>query len=108
LICCKIYISESRNKSALDKIDEAARRDPENVVVLSKFGDHIYNRVRYTLISYISTSKWIYSNQGNISKLSHEVSSPIKDVLKRMVDAAFDTLSLESHEGAHPSKDWHS
>ncbi|KAG2622243.1 uncharacterized protein LOC120666985 [Panicum virgatum] len=36
LICCKIYISESRNKSALDEIDKAARKDPENVVVLIK------------------------------------------------------------------------
>lgn len=104
LICCKIYISESRNKSALDKIDEAARTDPENVVVLSKFGDFIYNRVRYTLISYISESKWCHhpSEGNNISKLNHSVSSPITNVLKKMVDAALDTLSLESHQGAHP------
>ncbi|CAL4998788.1 unnamed protein product [Urochloa decumbens] len=102
LICCKIYISESRNKSALDKIDEAARTDPENVVVLSKFGDHFYNRVRYTLVSYISKSQWTYSNEGNISKLTLEVSSPIRAVLSRMVNAAL-TLSLESHKGTHPT-----
>ncbi|KAG2622240.1 formimidoyltransferase-cyclodeaminase-like [Panicum virgatum] len=103
LICCKIYISESRNKSALDEIDKAARNDPENVVVLSKFGDHIYNRVRYTLVSYISTSEWIYSNEGDISKLTLNVSSPIKGVLLEMVKAAISsTLSLDSHQGEHP------
>jgi len=103
LICCKIYISESRNKSALDEIDKAARKDPENVVVLSKFGDHIYNRVRYTLVSYISTSERNYSNEGNISKLTLNVSSPIKGVLLEMVKAAISsTLSLDSHQGEHP------
>ncbi|KAJ0111682.1 hypothetical protein Patl1_02184 [Pistacia atlantica] len=48
----KLYISESRNLSALDSIEQTARRDTETVIV-NKFEDRAYNRVRYTLVSYV-------------------------------------------------------
>ncbi|OEL20789.1 hypothetical protein BAE44_0018194 [Dichanthelium oligosanthes] len=90
-ICCKLYISESRNPTAIDAIDLAANTDPQ-VVVLSKFEDCLYNRVRYTLVSYIiddsSTAEVIYS--------------PIRNVLLAMMEAAFSAINLKLHSGAHP------
>ncbi|TKV92727.1 hypothetical protein SEVIR_9G178900v4 [Setaria viridis] len=89
-ICCKLYISESRNPTAIDAIDLAAKTDPQ-VAVLSKFEDCLYNRVRYTLVSYIiddSSAEVIYS--------------PIRKVLLAMTEAAFSAINLELHSGAHP------
>ncbi|RCV42006.1 hypothetical protein SETIT_9G180100v2 [Setaria italica] len=89
-ICCKLYISESRNPTAIDAIDLAAKTDPQ-VAVLSKFEDCLYNRVRYTLVSYIiddSSTEVIYS--------------PIRKVLLAMMEAAFSAINLELHSGAHP------
>ncbi|WVZ59727.1 hypothetical protein U9M48_009834 [Paspalum notatum var. saurae] len=90
-ICCKLYISESRNAVAIDTIDQAARSDPQ-VAMLSKFEDRLYNRVRCTLVSYIingsSTAELIYS--------------PVRKVLLAMMEAAFSTINLELHSGAHP------
>lgn len=79
LICCKLYISERLNISgrcnndtkAIDTIDEAARSDPNKVVVLSMFEDCIYNRVRYTLVSCISkSSKAHYIISGDNKSVS--------------------------------------
>ncbi|GJM95783.1 hypothetical protein PR202_ga12561 [Eleusine coracana subsp. coracana] len=91
-ICCKLYISESRNAMAIDAIDRAARIDPQ-VVVITKFEDCIYNRVRYTLVSYIDNDS---STGGEV------VYSPIRKVLLRMMEAAFSTIELKSHTGTHP------
>ncbi|TVU46326.1 hypothetical protein EJB05_05852 [Eragrostis curvula] len=90
-ICCKLYISESRNAMAIDAIDSAARTDPQ-VVVLTKFEDCIYNRVRYTLVSYID----------NDSSTDEVIYSPIRKVLLRMMEAAFSNIKLKSHSGTHP------
>ncbi|PSS16294.1 Formimidoyltetrahydrofolate cyclodeaminase [Actinidia chinensis var. chinensis] len=90
LLCCKLYISESRNKTALDSIEQAAKLDPETVVV-NKFEDRAYNRVRYTLVSYIahdSTGCPIYS--------------PLHQTVLAMVEAAYAAINLELHCGAHP------
>ncbi|KAL6599578.1 hypothetical protein ACP70R_045715 [Stipagrostis hirtigluma subsp. patula] len=90
-IGCKLYISESRNTMAIDAIDRAARSNPQ-VAVISKFEDCLYNRVRYTLVSYII----------NDSSTGEVIYSPIMKVLLTMMEAAFSTINLELHSGAHP------
>lgn len=50
LACCKMYISESRNKVALESIDKGPKLCPE-APIINKFEDLTYNRVVYTLVS---------------------------------------------------------
>lgn len=103
LICCKLYISETRNSTVIEAIDDAARSDPNNVVVLSKFGDSIYNRVRYTLVSYISESSKTRNITDDTETTINKVISPIREVLLKMVETAFDKIeNLEGHSGTHP------
>ncbi|KAK4420483.1 hypothetical protein Salat_1998700 [Sesamum alatum] len=90
LLCCKVYISESRNKEALDSIERAAWHEPETVIV-NKFMDHYYNRVGYTLVSYVahdSTGCPIYT--------------PLQQSVVAMARVAYEAINLESHCGAHP------
>ncbi|XP_019054699.1 PREDICTED: formimidoyltransferase-cyclodeaminase-like isoform X2 [Nelumbo nucifera] len=90
LLCCKLYISETRNNSALESIERAARLNPETVIV-NKFQDGVYNRVRFTLVSYVahdSTGSPIYS--------------PLQQTVLAMVGAAYEAINLELHSGAHP------
>ena len=90
LLCCKIFISESRNRGALDAIEQAARLNRETVIV-NKFEDRAYNRVRYTLVSYVVqdiTRSAIYS--------------PLHQAVLAMVEAAFGAINLELHSGTHP------
>ncbi|GAB4825008.1 hypothetical protein Ancab_007881 [Ancistrocladus abbreviatus] len=90
LLCCKLYISESRNHAALDSIERAAGLDPETAIV-NKFEDRAYNRVRYTLVSYVahdSTGSPIYS--------------PLQQTVIAMAEAAYQAINLELHSGAHP------
>ncbi|KAE8055567.1 hypothetical protein FH972_012397 [Carpinus fangiana] len=54
LACCKVYISETRNRAALETIEGAAKPFPEAAIVNSyKFEDRLtsYNRVGDTLVS---------------------------------------------------------
>lgn len=90
LLCCKLYISESRNHTALDSIERAARLDGETVIV-NKFQDRAYNRIGYTLVSYI-----VHDSTGNI------IYSPLQQTLLSMVEAAYEAINLELHHGAHP------
>lgn len=90
LLCCKVFISESRNRSALDAIERAARRDPESVIV-NKFEDRAYNRVRYTVVSYV-----VHDCTGTA------VYSPLQQTVVAMAEAAFEAINLETHSGAHP------
>ncbi|CAL1406686.1 unnamed protein product [Linum trigynum] len=91
LLCCKLFISESRNSAILDAIETAARRDPETVIV-NKFPDRAYNRIRYTLVSYVvaldSTGTAIYS--------------PLRQTVVAMAEAAYAAINLEQHSGTHP------
>ncbi|XP_075660361.1 formiminotransferase cyclodeaminase-like protein isoform X2 [Castanea sativa] len=90
LLCCKLFISESRNHAALDAIEQAARLNSETVIV-NKFEDRAYNRVRYTLVSYVVqdiTGSAIYS--------------PLQQAVLAMVEAAFGAINLELHSGTHP------
>ncbi|XP_020540073.1 glutamate formimidoyltransferase isoform X2 [Jatropha curcas] len=90
LVCCKLFISESRNRTALEQIERAARLHPETVMV-NKFEDSDYNRIRYDLVSYVvldSTGSAIYS--------------PLQQTVLAMVEAAYEAINLESHIGAHP------
>lgn len=90
LLCCKLYISESRNKEALESIECAAKRDPETVIV-NKFEDRDYNRVRYTLVSYVA-----HDTTGC------PIFSPLQQTVLAMAAAAYDAINLEHHSGAHP------
>ncbi|KAL6143771.1 hypothetical protein ACLB2K_054466 [Fragaria x ananassa] len=86
--CCKVYISESRNRFALESIERAAKRFSEAPIV-NKFEDETYNRVGYTLVS----------------KLAPKPSGdpcPLRMAVLAMVKAAFETIDLESHCGSHP------
>lgn len=91
VICCKLYISESQNAMVVDAISRIGQKDPE-VVLLSKFEDEYYNRVRYTLVSYIISS----------SSTGEAVFSPIRKVLLAMIETAFSAINLEVHCGTHP------
>ncbi|CAN1844290.1 Glutamate formimidoyltransferase [Linum perenne] len=91
LLCCKLFISESRNSAILEAIETAARRFPETVIV-SKFPDRAYNRIRYTMVSYVvpldSTGSAIYS--------------PLRQTVLAMAEAAYGAISLDQHSGTHP------
>ncbi|KAJ7948263.1 formimidoyltransferase-cyclodeaminase-like [Quillaja saponaria] len=86
--CCKVYISESRNKAALESIEQAAKLFPEAAIV-NKFIDETYNRVGYTLVSKLAS-----------------VPSPepcnLTSAALSIVRAAFESVDLESHSGSHP------
>ncbi|XP_065873876.1 uncharacterized protein [Euphorbia lathyris] len=89
LACCKVYISESRNKAALELIEKAAKLFPQAPIV-NKFEDVTYNRVGYTLVSSVA------------SKPSSLSSCPLKSAVLAMVKAAVEAINLEQHCGTHP------
>jgi glutamate formiminotransferase len=85
-----LFISEARNRAALDLIERSARIDPESVIV-NKFEDRVYNRIRFTIVSYVvvdSTGSPIYS--------------PLHQTVLAIVEAAYGAINLELHSGAHP------
>uniref|UniRef100_A0A2P2JR13 glutamate formimidoyltransferase n=1 Tax=Rhizophora mucronata TaxID=61149 RepID=A0A2P2JR13_RHIMU len=88
LACCKVYISESRNKVALESIERAAKLFPE-ARIINKFEDDAYNRVGYTLVSSLNP------------KPSSE-SCALKSAGLAMVKAAFEAIDLDLHSGSHP------
>lgn len=88
LACCKVYISESRNKSALESIERAAKLFPEAPIV-SKFTDEIYNRVGYTLVSKLESKPSVKS-------------CSLRSAVLNMVKAAFSATDFDSHCGSHP------
>ncbi|KAK4786564.1 hypothetical protein SAY86_010397 [Trapa natans] len=90
LLCCKLYISESRNRRALDSIERAARLEPD-AVIAKMFPDRAYNRVRYTLVSYV-----VHDSSGC------PVYSPLQRAVVAMAEAAYGAIDLELHSGTHP------
>lgn len=86
--CCKLYISESRNKSALDSIERAAKLFPE-VAIVNKFEDQTYNRVGYTLVS-------------DLAPKPSSDSCPLRSTVLAMVKAAFEAIDFGTHCGSHP------
>ncbi|KAK9682373.1 hypothetical protein RND81_10G069300 [Saponaria officinalis] len=88
LVCCKVYISESRNKAALDAIERSVKIFNEAKIV-NKFVDETYNRVGYTLVS----------------KLPPEISANscfLNEAALAMVASALKTIDFGSHSGSHP------
>lgn len=83
--CCKVYISEARNKTALEAIERAVKPFPPAAIV-NKFEDAAYGRVGYTVVS----------------SLANGSSSPLKNAVFAMVKTALDTINLELHCGSHP------
>ncbi|KAL2347619.1 hypothetical protein Fmac_001619 [Flemingia macrophylla] len=90
LLCCKFFVSESRNSASLEAIEGAARMNPETVMV-NKFHDRAYNRGRYDLVSYV-----LHDCTGSA------IYSPLQQTVVAMAEAAFTAINLEFHEGAHP------
>lgn len=90
LLCCKYYVSESRNRSVLEAIERAAREDPDSVIV-NKFEDGAYNRTRYTIVSYL-----VRDSTGNA------IYSPLLQTVLAMTQVAFSNINLETHSGTHP------
>ncbi|KAI4322625.1 hypothetical protein L6164_022301 [Bauhinia variegata] len=88
LTCCKVYISESRNKSALEAIERAAKLFPQAPIV-NKFEDEAYNRVGYTLVSKLAP---ILSSEPCL----------LTNAVLAMMKAAFETIDFEMHCGTHP------
>lgn len=88
LACCKVYISESRNKTALDAIERAVKRYPDAVLV-NKFEDETYNRVGYTLVSKLPP-------EPVVDKCA------LRGAVFEMVRSAFDNIDFQSHCGSHP------
>ncbi|WOL13328.1 hypothetical protein Cni_G22098 [Canna indica] len=82
LICCKLYISETRNSATLKFIEQAAKQHPA-AVIINKFEDEVYNRVRYTLVSTFDAT-------------------PLRNAVFDMVKAASESIDLEFHSGTHP------
>ncbi|CAL0323658.1 unnamed protein product [Lupinus luteus] len=89
--CCKLYISESRNKSALESIESASKLFP-HAPIINKFEDVVYNRVGYTLVSEL---------HPNPAEPSSEPCHLTSAVLA-MVKVAFETIDFELHSGTHP------
>ncbi|KHN09927.1 Formimidoyltransferase-cyclodeaminase [Glycine soja] len=90
LLCCKFFVSESRNNATLNAIERAARSNPETVIV-NMFHDRAYNRARYDLVSYV-----LHDCTGN------PIYSPLHQTVIAMAEATFNAVNLEFHEGAHP------
>lgn len=88
LACSKVYISESRNRAALDAIEQAAKLFPE-AALINKFEDAAYNRVGLTVVSKVTPDCSCSS-------------SPLNNAVFAIVKAAFQTIDLESHSGTHP------
>ncbi|KAL0406353.1 UNVERIFIED_CONTAM: hypothetical protein Slati_3949200 [Sesamum latifolium] len=86
LACSKVYVSESRNRAALEAIERAAKLFPEAPIV-NKFEDVTYNRVGYTLVSEMG---------------ENPSSCPLKNAVLEMVKAAFQAIDLQMHCGSHP------
>ncbi|KAL1219405.1 Formiminotransferase cyclodeaminase-like protein [Cardamine amara subsp. amara] len=83
--CCKVYISEARNKTALEAIERATKHFPPAAIV-NKFEDTAYGRVGYTVVS----------------SLANGSSSSLKNAVFAMVKTAIETINLELHRGSHP------
>lgn len=86
--CCKVYISESRNKRALESIERAVKRFSE-APIINKFEDETYNRVGYTLVS-------------KLAPMPSGDPCPLRMAVLAMVKAAFETIDFDSHCGSHP------
>lgn len=82
--CCKVYVSETRNRRAIESIERAGKAISEARMV-NKFEDETYNRVGYTVVS----------------ELIGEA-SPVRSAVLAMVKAAMESVDLESHSGTHP------
>ncbi|WCJ30654.1 transferases folic acid binding [Euphorbia peplus] len=92
LLCCKLFISESRNRAALNSLETAARTGTDlETLIVNQFDDRAYNRIRYTLVSHV-----VVDSGGN------QIYSPLLHTLLAMIEAAYETIYLESHHGAHP------
>ncbi|KAH7424972.1 hypothetical protein KP509_11G034800 [Ceratopteris richardii] len=94
LLCCKIYVSESRNQKALDAIAAVAADHSRQAPLLNVFPDNHYNRVGYTVAARSFTP--LSSHQETSS------ASPLKAAVLEIVGAALSHIDLREHCGSHP------
>src|ERR1044072_6470619 len=86
--CCKVYISESRNRSALASIEQAAKLF-HLAPIVNKIEDAAYKRVGYTLVS-------------ELDPVPSTEPCHLTNAVLAMVKAAFDTIDFQLHTGTHP------
>lgn len=89
LACGKVYISESRNRAALELIERAAAKLFPEAAIVNKFVDVTYNRVGYTVVSRLTSEP-------------SQDSFPLKGAVFAIVKAALETIDFELHSGTHP------
>lgn len=94
LVCCKLYISESRNAPALRAVEQAARlhlhpAGDASAVLVNRFTDDAYNRVGYTLVSPLAAA-------------NATSPPPLQRAVFGAVSAAFGAIDFGSHAGTHP------
>lgn len=87
--CCKLYISESRSKQALEAIERAAKFYPEAAIV-NKFEDEAYNRVGYTLVARLPPTSLA------------DIGDPLPRAVFALVSSALEAIDLRKHLGTHP------
>ncbi|KAL9252588.1 Formiminotransferase cyclodeaminase-like protein [Drosera capensis] len=87
--CCKVYVSESRNKTALQSIERATKLFFPDAAIVNKFEDETYNRVGYTLVSKLP----LKPSSGSYS---------LKGAVFEMVKAALGAVDFNMHSGSHP------
>eukprot|EP00252_Welwitschia_mirabilis_P021883 TRINITY_DN5737_c0_g1_i1.p1 TRINITY_DN5737_c0_g1~~TRINITY_DN5737_c0_g1_i1.p1 ORF type:complete len:338 (+),score=58.97 TRINITY_DN5737_c0_g1_i1:139-1014(+) len=78
IACCKVYISESRNAQAVEKIERACKG-----LLINVFKDIHYNRVGFTLASSVSSPR-------------------LQEAAFQMATTALETIDFQSHSGTHP------
>lgn len=89
LLCCKIYISDSRNAIALQEVETTFRAHPK-APLLHVFEDREYNRVGYTLAGALCTPE---PRTGR---------APLQSAVTDVVRTALRTIDLGQHSGSHP------
>ena len=100
MVCCKLYISESRNEKALSAIARVAEKHSHNAPLVNTFPDREYNRVGYTLVGALKTQP--HQQQGIAPPPSFDSTFPLHRAVVDMVGAALSHIDMEQHVGSHP------
>ena len=105
MVCCKLYISESRNEKALSAIARVAEKHRHSAPLVNTFPDREYNRVGYTLVGALKTQP--HQPQGIAPPSTSPSSSfdstfPLHRAVVDMVGAALSHIDMEQHVGSHP------
>ncbi|XP_002988838.2 uncharacterized protein LOC9661847 [Selaginella moellendorffii] len=86
MACCKMYVSTSSNRQAMENIEQAMRGHPQ-VPLLHTFRDEHYDRVGYTLAGKCGST----ASRENFA-----------DAIVDMIRAAILNIDLQKQSGSHP------